>query len=1379
MAYYHGDEGKETSSQTTTQNIIPQGTLRAYIEKQNKARKVIETFTPGRTLATGLAGVFNLGKIKQTENYIQNSQRETLSLYKQAIQEAQTQGDTETVDRIKNKMLSIGDGITLTEQIAKELPSDRAVIASAAELALFAATAYKSGLTSFKFPTTAQLSTIRQAKLAQQSIDAGIKSLVKSGLVSKTAYRMAQSVKFLESAAKEGLIGSAFFASIRAQEDNATTDDIVKAAEMGALFGAGTVGAFAGLAKTFEYGGKKFTQATKYFDKLANKYSSKNAGKTATTDVVSEVLGTIGEKKRTTPQIAADTYLKTVQQIRQFKQKFIDRGDPIKMIEDLLYETKGAPLTDEERVYRNWRLVNSQADQKAEALVVKLSDDLLKYNDIRNEYNSYLALLDYIDRAKLGNMTPMGKDVGVLNDKLIAMSEQLGADTMIRLGEVRQIISKYNLDDLAEKLDAGIINRTQLENLVKEHPNYIPHDVIMEVEEQSLNRLSSSFNVSKTDLMKAVGSVKNIQNPLEAIMQRTVLSKRVIEYNKWLRDLTNLQKQYGLVEGMTVLRSAENVERRFDVLSQLKTLRSELKAKSKVLSKEKKFSGKVQTEINKLEKELDLLDKEFSDEFGKFFKQGEGYTKIVSTKATTKTIPFELSEAENIARKAKTLDEFSSDKTITKLFESGKFERFGFKSLDSFYKTVKEPFKEGVIKESEKIIKGSAEKLSTITKESEQLQTLLERTQSLSKTSADDAVMVAQDAVKIVQEQRKTLVEELKTLSQKYKPDEMGTINLYNNGIREIWAVPKDIEAVVKGTGSWLPQGIIGKVLLGAQKLMKQGATTLNPAFALQNFARDKQTALFADAFIQEIAKYSGTSQKLVNLTKDEIVKLYETSGTFGSSIFREGEDEIFKMLQEKGLNTGSFKNEFNPLELTKKLNESIEQSTRFQVFERAIRAGLSPKDAALVSRDATVDFAKMGTWMESANRAIPFLNARVQGLVNIGRTFKYNPELFARIQLYTAVYPTMLLHSHNRRFQSYQNISQDIKNRYWVIMTGETEAYDSYSGNKIIVPQFISVVKGEAQSLVANPVQWYLDRADGVNYQGVSEMLASTLNNASPLAFQSYNSTGFWATFLSQLGPVANIPIGLASNQNLFYGKPIVPEDRLNAKPEVQVQKSTPRTTRMLAGLMNVSPARLEFVLNSFGGLPQDVQDAADIVFGLYKGDMKESLQERSVSGTEFGALTQVPALRRFVREASEFYSPKSEFQKKQLQEIERDYNSQSLNTRDEANKIIEKVNRFETKNEKLEYLASLTPVFKGNKELSDKVKTGLKTRSTFEVLNKNTPVKVRAAYLLQQVTQMQQDNVSRTEINNYLLEAKKAGIYTSDVARAIRIIQRQAVQE
>ncbi|MHA1303380.1 MAG: LPD38 domain-containing protein [Candidatus Heimdallarchaeaceae archaeon] len=596
----------------------------------------------------------------------------------------------------------------------------------------------------------------------------------------------------------------------------------------------------------------------------------------------------------------------------------------------------------------------------------------------------------------------------------------------------------------------------------------------------------------------------------------------------------------------------------------------------------------------------------------------------------------------------------------------------------------------------------------------------------------------------------------------------MGTINFFRDGIKETWQVPGDLAIAIKNidtplTPTWL------KFLETPNKILKKFSTSENLSFTIPNKFRDKQTAaLTAQSFIDEMVTKTGVKPKDIAIEREDLVKLYKESGGFGASIFEEGEDKIFENLRKSGI--AEKLDSFKPTALIKKVNEGIEQSTRLAVFKQALESGLTPKDAALVARDATVDFAKMGSWMQPLNKAIPFLNARVQGFANLPKAFINNPETFARMQMYTSVYPTILLHQYNRRFDSYKNISQYIKNKYWVIMTGEVNTRNQYNGDPMIVPQFITIPKGEGQSLVSSPIQWYLEKADKTDYRKVSEMIADTVGSASPLGFQSFNSGNIWLSMASQLGPVATIPFGLATGKDPFFGTDIVPPSRTEGEAYQQYKYSTPEFIKDTGKILNISPAKIEFVLSAFGGGSKDLQKSADIVYGVVRD---KKIGGHPITDTVFGQLAEAPITRTIFREATDFYSPESELRKQQKADIEKQVKEKQINVSDKVNEIWANIQMRETQDERLNYLNSLgdelTP------EIRKKLYSLKTTRSTVEALSKFDDVEVRARYILMRLQEMKQQKVTPEEQIKFLdtLEANK--ILTKDVKKLINEIKEE----
>jgi len=780
-------------------------------------------------------------------------------------------------------------------------------------------------------------------------------------------------------------------------------------------------------------------------------------------------------------------------------------------------------------------------------------------------------VIDFIDRARLGQKVPGGQSLDDLVLGLKQLAKEIGPDDMVKVAKVRQLTQAYQNNLLKMRVDAGLISKETLAILKKTHPNYIPHNVIMDLDERVVKGLSQSLNVPKTDIMKAVGSAKNIKDPISATIQRTQIATRTIEKNKLLNNLVSVQEQSGMFPGMKLM-----------------------------------YTG---------------------------------------------TQP-------------------------------------GAKAIQ-------------VIKKS---------------------------------------------------------------------PLGFDNITLFKHGVKQVWQVPSDVAVAVKNldaplTPTWF------KIATYPQKMLKKFATQYNLSFALPNKFRDKQTAaLTSDSFIKELTKRYGLNP--VEMKQIEKMggwaKTYKTSGGYGSSIWKEGESTILKNLNKSGINKTL--SATNPVNIINNINEAIEQSTRMEVFKKAVFKGLSLKDAAFVARDATIDFAKMGNWMKPLNQAIPFLNARVQGFVNLPRALISSPEAFTRMQMYTSVYPTMALHQHNRRFESYKNVSQYFKNRYWIIMTGEEDAFDSYTGQPTKVPQFISIVKGEGQQLVGNPIQYYLEKSDGIDYRKTSEMIADTLGSTSPMEFQTFSKSNWLMGLASQLGPGVSIPAGLGFGKHPYFGTDIVPESRLKAPVEMQFKKTTPEITKKLAGIIGVSPAKLEFVFSSFGGLPQDLQRAADIALNVVRDG---KIGGNAITETPVGALTQMPILRRFFREAQESYSPEREYEQKQKEEIETKIIGGRLEIRDKAEEIFTEMYKRKTPEERLNYLNSL------GDELTPEIKKKLKelkdSRQSVGVLSKNDSSELRARYILQKLDEMKSQGISVEDRVEYLDDLEKSKILTNTVKMIIAQLKNQ----
>ena len=102
--------------------------------------------------------------------------------------------------------------------------------------------------------------------------------------------------------------------------------------------------------------------------------------------------------------------------------------------------------------------------------------------------------------------------------------------------------------------------------------------------------------------------------------------------------------------------------------------------------------------------------------------------------------------------------------------------------------------------------------------------------------------------------------------------------------------------------------------------------------------------------------------------------------------------------------------------------------------YEPQTRAGIM--NAALSSRDVTLDFGRVGYAGKIPNRIFAFFNAAVQGIDKNIRAFRANPgRTFIRCLTYITL-PSILLYFLNRDDKRYQELPQWQKDTFWIIPT-------------------------------------------------------------------------------------------------------------------------------------------------------------------------------------------------------------------------------------------------------------------------------------------------------------------------------------------------------
>ena len=99
-----------------------------------------------------------------------------------------------------------------------------------------------------------------------------------------------------------------------------------------------------------------------------------------------------------------------------------------------------------------------------------------------------------------------------------------------------------------------------------------------------------------------------------------------------------------------------------------------------------------------------------------------------------------------------------------------------------------------------------------------------------------------------------------------------------------------------------------------------------------------------------------------------------------------------------------------NPFHYVEVLGGLFEEGTRVGVYNKAIQKGESQKEAAFISRDSTIDFARGGSLAKNVNQFVPFFNANIQGVVSMTEKFKKHPVSMSLKAIAYLTLPSMAL---------------------------------------------------------------------------------------------------------------------------------------------------------------------------------------------------------------------------------------------------------------------------------------------------------------------------------------------------------------------------------
>lgn len=397
------------------------------------------------------------------------------------------------------------------------------------------------------------------------------------------------------------------------------------------------------------------------------------------------------------------------------------------------------------------------------------------------------------------------------------------------------------------------------------------------------------------------------------------------------------------------------------------------------------------------------------------------------------------------------------------------------------------------------------------------------------------------------------------------------TFNVWENGEKVTYETTPELIQTMRMLDKD-QSNMVAKILSYPANWLRAGAT-LSPEFILRNPVRDMIGASIYSkhGFIPVVDTFKGLA---LFLKKGELYWDYMKSGAAHAAMVSLDRDYLGGQLRDiMSRDSKVTKLIKNPLEVLRAMSEATEMATRLAEFDNARkgytgvanrlfgkdRKPLSMREAALESRDITLDFSRRGSHTKKANQVIAFFNATIQGADKMARAFKEDPRgMTVKTMLYITL-PSVLLWYMNKDDERYQELPQWEKDTFWIIPGKE---------NMYRIPKPF-----EAGVLF------------GTSFERMLQYFDDAKNNRKSVGFK-----GFGDRVIDSLAPsfmpTAMIPVVEAmTNYSLFRQRNIIPQSQENLPARLQYGANTSEVAKFVGDKINVSPYIVDNTIRGYGG--------------------------------------------------------------------------------------------------------------------------------------------------------------------------------------------------
>ena len=404
------------------------------------------------------------------------------------------------------------------------------------------------------------------------------------------------------------------------------------------------------------------------------------------------------------------------------------------------------------------------------------------------------------------------------------------------------------------------------------------------------------------------------------------------------------------------------------------------------------------------------------------------------------------------------------------------------------------------------------------------------------------------------------MVETQEDLLQEGKNGYNPTFTVFENGQRVTFEITQEMyEALLPMSERLRDSG--SKILQKASSFHRGVLTEYNPVFALTNGIKDMQDILMNSQHpAKTYAKIVEATQQLLN--KGQWYQEYMRNGGENNSYFDTETNSIAPT--KKGI-LDTF-----PLKQISNLNNFIERVPRLAEYIASREAGRSVQESMLDASRVTTNFKAGGDATKFLNKnGATFLNASVQGVAqqvrNVREANMNGLKGWGLLATRFAVagLPALLLN--NLLWddeEEYEELSDYVKQSYYVI-------------GKYGDGQFIRIPKGRTVAVIQEAFNQMDKLATGDDSADLKTFLEVLANNLAPN------------------NPISNnvvAPLVQAVTNKTWYGEDLVPQRLQDSPSAEQYDESTDTFSKAIGQALNISPMKVNYVLDQYTGLVGDM---------------------------------------------------------------------------------------------------------------------------------------------------------------------------------------------